>query len=152
MPRVRPVTPARRAPRGDESVLKDARVGQGMAVQKAVKTYPMVKWFLVVSAVLVGVGLVVSKIITDPNQADTQTFLYFVAGAAIVPFLALAFPKREVLTLELPTDHLGGMTKAELEGVLQQLDAAKAKGEMDDVRYANARQRVLDAIKAKGKK
>ena len=40
---------------------------------------------------------------------------------------------------------------AELEGMLSTLDTAKAKGEMDDQRYAKARERVLAAIKAKGK-
>jgi hypothetical protein len=122
-----------------------------MVVQKAVKQYPMVKWFLIVSAILVVAGLLMSKLITSPDHADTNVFLYFLGGAVVLPFLALLFPRREVVTLELPTDHLGGMSRTELEGVLSQLEAAKAKGEMDDARYANARTRVLAAIKAKGK-
>ena len=116
-----------------------------MAVQKAVKTYPMVKWFLI------AIGLVMSKLVTDPDNGDAMVLVYFVVPAVILPFLAMAFPRREVVTLELPSDHLGSMSKTELEGVLTQLDAAKAKGEMDDARYANARERILNAIKAKGK-
>ena len=122
-----------------------------MVLQKAVKSYPMVEWFLVVSAVLVILGLVMSKVLSDPDNADTSTLLMFIGAAVVLPFLAMLFPRRKVLTVEMPTDHLAGMSKTELEGVLSQLDAAKAKGEMDDTRYAKARERVLDAIKARGK-
>jgi hypothetical protein len=122
-----------------------------MVLQKAVKSYPMVKWFLILSGVLVVLGLVMSKILSDPNNADNNTLLMFLGAAVVLPFLALLFPRRRVLTMEVPTDHLSGMSKTELEGVLSQLDTAKAKGEMDDTRYAKARERVLDAIKAKGK-
>jgi hypothetical protein len=123
-----------------------------MVVQKAVKNYPMVKWFLIVSAILGVTGLIVSKIVTDPDNSDTKVFLYFLAAAVVLPFLALAFPRREVLTLELPSDSLGSMSKAELEGLLQQLDTAKGKGEMDEARYGKARERILAALKAKGRK
>lgn len=123
-----------------------------MVLQKAVKSYPMVKWFLIVSAALVVLGLVMSKVLSDPDNADTNTLLMFVGAAVVLPFLAMLFPRRQVLTVDVPTDHLAGMSKAELEGVLGQLDAAKAKGDMDDARYAKARGRVLAAIKAKGAK
>src|SRR5688500_16347075 len=122
-----------------------------MVLQKAVKSYPMVKWFLIVSAVLVILGLVMSKVLSDPDNADTNTLLMFLGAAVVLPFLAIVFPRRQVLTVDLPTDHLSGMSKSELEGVLGQLDSAKAKGDMDDTRYAKARQRVLEAIKARGK-
>jgi predicted MFS family arabinose efflux permease len=122
-----------------------------MALQRMVKTYPLVRWLLVVSGVLVVVGIVQSGIITDPDGAEPKTLVWFVVAAAILPFLALLMPRRRVVTLEMPTDHLASMSKPELEGVLSQLDAAKAKGEMDEARYANARQRVLAALKAKGK-
>lgn len=122
-----------------------------MVLQKAVKSYPLVKWFLAGSVALLIAGLLLSKLITSPNDAEPMTLVYFVIGAAILPFLAMAFPRREVVTLELPTDHLSSMGRVELEGVLQQLEAAKAKGDLDAARYANARQRVLDAIKAKDK-
>lgn len=122
-----------------------------MALQRAIKSYPMVKWFLAVSIALIVVGLVMSKLVTDPDNGDIMTLVWFVIPAAILPFLALAFPRRQVLTVELPSDHLGSMSRQELEGVLSQLDAAKAKGEMDEARYHNARERILGAIKAKGK-
>jgi hypothetical protein len=122
-----------------------------MVLQKAVKSYPMVKWFLILSAILVILGLVMSKVLSDPDNADTMTLLMFIGAAAVLPFLAMLFPRRKVFTLETPTDSLAGMSKSELEGVLGQLDAAKAKGEMDDTRYAKARERVLDAIKSRGK-
>lgn len=122
-----------------------------MALQKAIKSYPMVKWFLLVSVALIAIGLVQSKLVTDPDNGDMMTLVWFVVPAIILPFLAMAFPRRKVVTLELPTDHLGAMTKQELEGVLSQLDAAKASGEMDDARYNNARQKVMAAIKSKGR-
>jgi hypothetical protein len=124
-----------------------------MVVQKAIKSYPMVKWFLVVSAVLVVLGLVLSGILTNEKEGETDMTLFVgcLVAAAILPFLAMLFPRRRVVEMELPTDQLSGMSKAELEGVLSQLDAAKAKGEMDDARYAKARERILAAIKAKGR-
>lgn len=122
-----------------------------MVVQKAVKKYPLVKWLLVLSAVLAIVGLVQSKIITDPDNGDPLLLVYFLIPAALLPFLGMLFPRREVMSMELPTDHLSGMSKTELEGVLAGLDEAKAKGEMDDTRYAKARERVLAAIKEKGR-
>lgn len=122
-----------------------------MAVQKAVKRYPLVKWFLIAAGILALVGLFVSGIITDPNGADTNLFLFFLIPAILLPFLAMLFPKREVVQMELPSDSLSAMSKAELEGLLQQLDTAHGKGEMDEARYTNARNRVLGAIKAKGK-
>jgi uncharacterized membrane protein YgaE (UPF0421/DUF939 family) len=122
-----------------------------MVIQKAIKSYPMVKWFLIASAIVALVGLFMSGIVTDPDDPDTRLFLVCIGIAVLLPFLALAFPRRQVLTMELPTDHLSSMSKAELEGMLSTLDAAKAKGEMDDARYAKARERVLSAIKAKGR-
>jgi hypothetical protein len=122
-----------------------------MVVQKAVKDYPLVKWLLVVAAVLAGVGLVQSRVLTDPNEGDPMLLLYFLVPAVLLPFVAMLFPRRQVRTMELPTDHLAGMSRQELEGVLKGLDEAKAKGDMDDARYAKARERVLAAIKAKGR-
>ncbi|MEK6975338.1 MAG: hypothetical protein AABY18_03240 [Candidatus Thermoplasmatota archaeon] len=122
-----------------------------MALQKAIKTYPMVKWFLVVSGILIVLGLLMSKLITDPDNGEPMTLVWFVVGAVLLPFLALAFPRREVLTLELPTDSLGGRSRSELEGILSQLDAAKAKGEMDEGRYTKARAKILAAMKGKPK-
>lgn len=122
-----------------------------MVVQKAVKSYPLVKWFLIASAIVVAVGLFLSGIITDPNDANTNLLIGSIVVAVLLPFLAMAFPRREVLSMTLPTDHLSSMSKEELEGMLSTLDTAKAKGEMDDTRYAKARARVLEAIKAKGK-
>jgi uncharacterized membrane protein YgaE (UPF0421/DUF939 family) len=122
-----------------------------MVVQKAIKSYPMVKWFLVGSGVLVVLGLVMSKVLSEPDEADSTTLLMFLGAAVVLPFLAMLFPRRRVVEMELPTDQLSGMSKAELEGVLSQLDAAKAKGEMDDVRYAKARERILASIRAKKK-
>lgn len=122
-----------------------------MVLQKAVKTYPMVKWFMVVSAILIVIGLVLSKLITNPDDGNAMTLVFFVIGAVLFPFLALAFPRREVVTMELPTDSLVGRSRSELEGILSQLDTAKAKGEMDEERYAKARQKILAAMKGKPK-
>lgn len=122
-----------------------------MALQKAIKSYPMVKWFLVVSLILLAVGLWRSKLITDPDNAQPMMLVWFVIPAVILPFLALAFPRREVVTVELPTDSLTGRSRSELEGILQQLDAAKAKGEMDEGRYTKAREKILAAMKGKPK-
>ena len=122
-----------------------------MVVQKAVKNYPLVKWLLILAAVLAVVGLLQSRIITDPDNGDPMLLVYFLIPAILLPFLGMLFPRREVMTMELPTDQLSGMSKAELEGVLAGLEEAKAKGEMDDARYGRARERILAAIKEKGR-
>lgn len=120
-----------------------------MVVQKAVKTYPMIKWFVVLAAIVLVVGIMLSGILSEKKD-DNLTMLYVAVGVAIVlPFVAMAFPRREVLTVELPTDTLSGRSKAELEKILAGLDEAKAKGEMDDRRHANARAKVLAAMKGK---
>ena len=122
-----------------------------MVLQKAIKTYPMVKWFLVASLILLAAGLWQSKLVTAPDDAEPMRLVWFVLPAALLPFLALAFPRREVLTVELPTDSLAGRSRSELEGILTQLDAAKAKGEMDEGRYMKAREKILAAMKGKPK-
>ena len=70
-----------------------------MVLQKAVKSYPLVKWFLIVSAVLVILGLVMSKVLSDPDNADTTTLLMFIGAAVVLPFLAMLFPRRKVHTI-----------------------------------------------------
>ena len=122
-----------------------------MVVQKAIKSYPMVKWFLVVSAILAALGLWQSHIIDDPDNGKPLMLVWFLLPAVLLPFLAMLFPRREVVSLELPTDHLASMSKTELEGFLSQIDAARAKGEMDESKHAKIRERVLAAIKAKGR-
>jgi predicted MFS family arabinose efflux permease len=122
-----------------------------MALQRVVKTYPLVPVALVVSGILVVIGIVTSGIVSDPDGADVNTLLLFLAAAVVLPFLTLLIRRRRVVTVEMPSDHLAAMSKSELEGVLAQLDAAKAKGDMDDPRYANARERVMAALKSKGK-
>jgi hypothetical protein len=123
-----------------------------MAVQRIVKGYPLIGWFVALAVVILVVGVWKSGVLTGGTGDDNLTILLISVGVALLlPFLALAFPRRQVLTMELPTDHLAALPKEELEGILVQLDASKAKGEMDDARYANARQRVLAAIKSKGK-
>ena len=118
-----------------------------MAVQRAVKTYPMIKWLVAVAVVVLVVGVVMSNVLTGDAGDDNMAVLLIAVGAAIVlPFLAMAFPRREVVTLELPTDTLAGRPKAELEAILAGLDEAKARGEMDEARYKNARAKVTAAM------
>ena len=120
-----------------------------MVVQRAIKTYPMIKWFVALAVVALVVGVVMSNILTGSGGDDNLVVLFIAVGVAIVlPFLAMAFPRRQVLTMELPTDKLAGRSKGELEAILAGLDDAKAKGEMDDARYNNAKARVVAAMKA----
>jgi hypothetical protein len=112
------------------------------------KTYPMVRWFLLASAAVVAVGLVAAgafRNLDDPQAyaIDTTTLLLFVAGAAVLPFIALLFPRRETLEIRLPSDRLNEASRTELQGILQSLDDARAKGEIDDRRYENAKSKVL---------
>jgi len=121
-----------------------------MVVQKAVKSYPLLPWALVLAGILAAVGLWQSGVLGN-GSGDVMLLIWYLVAAVLLPFLSLLAPRRKVLTMELPSDHLSGMSRTELEGLLSQLDTAKAKGEMDDVRYAKARSRVVEAIQAKGK-
>ena len=120
-----------------------------MAIQKALKSYPMTKWFLIASGVLVVAGLLASGIVTDPNSGHKSLFIYFIVGAVILPFLSLAFPRREVVVMELPTDHLANATRQELQGMLDSLEQGKQKGELTQDRYNKARDRIVAAMKDK---
>lgn len=120
-----------------------------MVVQRAIKTYPMIKWFVALAVVALVAGVVMSNILTGDGGDDNLVLLLVAVGVAIVlPFLAMAFPRRQVLTMELPTDTLANRPKAELEAILAGLDDAKARGEMDDARYSNAKAKVVAAMKA----
>ena len=119
-----------------------------MVVQRAVKTYPMIKWFVALAVVVLVIGVVMSKVLTGGGDDDNLGLMFGAVGLAILlPFLAMAFPRREVVTLALPTDTLASRPKKELEAILSGLDEAKAKGEMDDARYNNARAKVMAAMK-----
>jgi hypothetical protein len=120
-----------------------------MAVQRAFKTYPALKWALALSGVIVVVALVMSGLVTDANNADLNTFLIGLAIAVVLPFLALLIPRRQVVTMELPSDQLVNADRKQLQGILDSLDAAKAKGEIPPDRYAKARDRVVAAMKGK---
>lgn len=120
-----------------------------MVFQKAIKSYPMLKWFLAVSAVLVVLGVVQSKVLTDPDNADTMLLLWFLIPAAILPFLAAAFPRKQVVTVELPSDHLANASRTELQGMLDGLEEGKRKGEIPQDRYVKARDRIVAAMTSK---
>jgi Na+/melibiose symporter-like transporter len=119
-----------------------------MAIQHTSKTYPMLKWLLGVSLVLVVVGVIMSDIASDPDNADIQLLIIFVVVAAILPFLALVKPRRETVVLELPSDHVAKTSRQELQGILDQLEKAHAKGEIPDERYQKARDKILKQQKA----
>lgn len=120
-----------------------------MALRRTVKTYPLMRIFLLASAALLVAGLFASKVATDPDAGDKRIFLYFVAAAITLPFLSLAFPRRADVTVQLPTDQLARAPASELEGILRQLDQAKAKGEIPEERYRKARASIEAALKAK---
>lgn len=120
-----------------------------MVLQRAVKTYPMLKWFLIVSAVLVVTGIIMSKLITAPDDAEPMMLVYFLVPAIILPFIAVAMPRREVLQIELPSDHLANASRTELQGMLDSLEEGKRKGELSQDRYNKARDRIVAVMKAK---
>jgi hypothetical protein len=120
-----------------------------MVLQKAVKTYPLLKWLLIASGLLAIVGLVLSKLVTDPNNADSGVLLRFLIPAALLPFIGIFFPRREVLTVELPSDKLSQATRQELQGMLDSLEEGKRKGELSQERYNKARDRIVAAMKTK---
>lgn len=117
-----------------------------MVLQRAVKTYPLVKWLVAASLVLVVAGVWQSRILTAPNDAHPMTLVWFLVPAGILPFVALLAPHREVVQLELPSDALVGRSRVELEGMLRALDEARARGDMDQARHANAKARIEAAL------
>jgi hypothetical protein len=111
-----------------------------MAFTQVSKTYPLLRIALIVSAILAIVGIVMSDVVTDPNGADTQTFLVFVGIAVLLPFLALLWKRKEVIRYEVPSDHLASASRQDLQGMLEQLDAAKANGDLPE------KARIMEAM------
>lgn len=120
-----------------------------MVLQKAVKTYPLLKWFLVAAAVVVALGLWLSGILSAAQADNRSLFIGAVVVAIILPFLALAFPRREVVQIELPSDHLANASRKELQGMLDGLEEGKRRGEIPQDRYNKARDRIVAAMKGK---
>src|SRR5688572_1659185 len=114
-----------------------------VVVQHPIKTYPMLKWGLIAGGLVLVVGTYMSKLLTDPDDANMTTFLVSLGIGVALPFLTLLMPRRDVLTIEAPTDHLAKADPKQVEGVLAQLDAARASGELPEERYQKARERIL---------
>ncbi|MHB8633640.1 MAG: hypothetical protein ACYDBQ_06710 [Thermoplasmatota archaeon] len=110
------------------------------------KTYPLVKWLVVGSAVILAGGLWMSQVIQDPNHADVQLLIIAIVIAALLPFAALFAPHREVYEVALPSDRLQDATRTELTGILDQLEASKAKGEIPEERYNKAKAKIMAEI------
>jgi hypothetical protein len=117
-----------------------------MAFTQVVKSYPLLRIALLASAILVVVAIFASKIVSDPNDADIRLFLILVGAAVLLPFLSLTWRRREVITYELPSDRLSGASRKDLEGMLAELDRAKAQGDIPQGRYEKARDRIKAAM------
>jgi uncharacterized membrane protein len=82
---------------------------------------------------------------------DTMTLLPWLGVAALIALVGAFIKKREDKTLLFPTDQLKDSSRADLQKVLDGLEEARAKGEIPEERYVNARNRVLAEMKGKGK-
>lgn len=120
-----------------------------MVLQKAVKSYPLLKWFLLASGIIAVGGLLMSGILTDSAADNRSLFIGAIVAAILLPFVALAFPRRDVIQLELPSDHLASASRKELQGMLDSLEEGKRKGDIPADRYAKARDRIVAAMKGK---
>ena len=68
-------------------------------------------------------------------------------GAVVLAFVGLLYKKKETVNVLLPSDTLAEHSRADLQKLLAGLDEAKAKGELTEDRYINARNRVLAQMK-----
>jgi hypothetical protein len=117
-----------------------------MAILREVKSYPLLRGAIILSAILLLVGIFVTGIVTDPDDADIPLFVALVVVAGILPFLALTWRRHETILYELPSDRLAGVPRRDLEGMLEALESAKARGDLPEGRYARARERIMAAM------
>jgi hypothetical protein len=107
--------------------------------------YPLLKVSLPLGLLILLAGLVV--FFTNAN--DAMMLLPFLVVAALVAFAGLLWRKREAVEMVLPTDRLHERSRKELQGILETLDASKAKGELTEERYQKARDRIVKEMKGR---
>lgn len=107
------------------------------------KTYPLLPWCIGLAVIIAIVGVVMSGLVTNPSGADVMTLVIALVVAAVVAFAALLYRRKEVYEVTLPTDRLAEANRSELQGILQGLDEAKAKGEIPEERYQKAKAKIL---------
>ena len=98
---------------------------------------------------MVVAGLVLSGILSDAKDDNKGLLIGAIVVAILLPFLALAFPRRQVVQMELPSDSLSKASRTELQGMLDSLEEGKRKGEISQDRYNKARDRIVAAMKGK---
>jgi hypothetical protein len=113
------------------------------------KSYPLLKWALLVSAALVGVGLWQSRVLSaDANvEGSTTTLLVYVGIAVALPFLSLLYARRATAQPAPPAGaaphaDTSKLTADQRQGVLRELEAARKRGELSEERFQKARRRL----------
>lgn len=107
------------------------------------KSYPLLPWALGLAGVLFVVGVVMSGVVTNADSGDVTTLLVFIGIAFVVALAGLAWRRKQTVEVVLPTDRLHDASRTELQGILEGLEAARAKGEIPAERYEKAKARIL---------
>jgi len=110
------------------------------------RKYPLLKFTIALAVVIAAVGLVMFFTTADGSPA---VLLVTWGIAAVVAFLGVVIRRKEAVEIPLPSDHLKEASRTEVDGILASLDEARAKGDMSEARYQNARAKVLAQAKPK---
>lgn len=117
------------------------------------KRYPLLKFLVPLAALVFAFGLFMffnqadADAQTPGQQLNPLVLLPYIAVSVGLAFAGLLWKQEEDVTLLLPSDTLVGKSRGELQRVLDGLEEAKAKGELDQARYEKAKARVLKAMK-----
>lgn len=117
------------------------------------RKYPFLKIAIAIAIVLAGIGLYLLFTHKDANGAtdlDPVVLLPWLGGAIVVALLGAMVRRKEAVEVTLPSDHVASASRTEVDGIIDKLDEARAKGELSETRYQKAKAKVL--AQAKGKK
>lgn len=127
------------------------------------RKYPLLKFAVPAALVVFAVGLYLFFTQTQPLRAgctpsaddscksglDPMVMVPWLVAAAVIAFLGVLVRRKQAVQIALPSDHIQGASRGEVDGILSSLDEARARGDMSETRYQKAKAKVLAQAKAK---
>ncbi len=108
------------------------------------KSYPALPWFGLAAAAVFLLGVI--RFFAGSAEGEVNPLLLALAVAALLPFVALLFPRRAPGSAR-PRLDLSHSARDDLKGALEELDREHAEGKLPDERYRKARAKLEEALK-----
>lgn len=116
------------------------------------RKYPLLKFAIPVAIILAGIGLYLlftAKDGSGQQTMDPAVMAPWLIGAVVVALLGAMVRRKEAVEVALPSDQVASASRTEVDGIISQLDEARAKGELSETRYQKAKAKVLAQAKSK---